>query len=450
MITTSHLAKKECTDGIQFILSRLEPDVWARSLDHHWAASCIERNSGSEHDQVLYIYIYIHPEYVAAQAIADGRDPIYTLQRWQTAIGHMLADFRHNQRKSLLVEASRAVRCLGGQVSGIQAVPTAVAQSSLRPSTIVLGQGVTHSHIALARVLIQDIESVKQIYSELACTAVHLLSPDQLPISATQLNEQLRADRADRDRLAMDACQQRGRAEALNVELLQLKMQLKEHERDVQMLLSQLHLVQQEYEQLALRLHERDRLAVDACQQRGRAEALNAELLQLKMQLKEHERDVKMLLSQLHLVQQEYEQLALRLHEKELGSKLEEKPASLEVGPMQTQQPPKTKKMFHWWSNKKKRALISEVELIKSSSLFDEAWYLKTYPDVLEAKMDAAIHYLKHGWAEGRNPGPQFDTKWYLSNYPDVSEKGMNPLVHYLKFGRNEGRYPAPYLSGYK
>ena len=157
-----------------------------------------------------------------------------------------------------------------------------------------------------------------------------------------------------------------------------------------------------------------------------------------------------MLLSQLHLVQQEYEQLALRLHEKELGSKLEEKPASLEVGPMQTQQPPKTKKMFHWWSNKKKRALISEVELIKSSSLFDEAWYLKTYPDVLEAKMDAAIHYLKHGWAEGRNPGPQFDTKWYLSNYPDVSEKGMNPLVHYLKFGRNEGRYPAPYLSGYK
>lgn len=49
--------------------------------------------------------------------------------------------------------------------------------------------------------------------------------------------------------------------------------------------------------------------------------------------------------------------------------------------------------------------------------LFDAAWYLRTYPDLVlpdgRPVMDAALHYLCHGAAEGRDPGPAFSTSGY-------------------------------------
>jgi len=50
-----------------------------------------------------------------------------------------------------------------------------------------------------------------------------------------------------------------------------------------------------------------------------------------------------------------------------------------------------------------------EIRLITSSGLFDRDWYLDQYPDVHKSGMDAALHYLHHGAAEGRNPGPWFE-----------------------------------------
>lgn len=54
--------------------------------------------------------------------------------------------------------------------------------------------------------------------------------------------------------------------------------------------------------------------------------------------------------------------------------------------------------------------------------------------------MDAALHYVRHGGNEGRNPGPRFDTTGYLTANPDVAAAGMNALLHYLLHGRAEGR----------
>ena len=81
-----------------------------------------------------------------------------------------------------------------------------------------------------------------------------------------------------------------------------------------------------------------------------------------------------------------------------------------------------------------------QYKLISKSKYFDSKWYLKTYPDVAKAKIDPVEHYIKHGWHEGRNPGPRFSTNEYLANNPDVAKAHMNPLFHWERFGKNEKR----------
>ncbi|MFC3124175.1 hypothetical protein ACFOD4_03810 [Pseudoroseomonas globiformis] len=74
-------------------------------------------------------------------------------------------------------------------------------------------------------------------------------------------------------------------------------------------------------------------------------------------------------------------------------------------------------------------------------------WYLRTYPDVAQAGIDPLDHYVTHGAAEGRDPGPLFNTRWYLETYPDVAGAGVNPLEHYMTYGAAEGRDPGPLFS---
>lgn len=54
--------------------------------------------------------------------------------------------------------------------------------------------------------------------------------------------------------------------------------------------------------------------------------------------------------------------------------------------------------------------------------------------------IDPAVHYLRHGAYEGRQPSTFFDSTYYLIAYPDIAANGLNPLVHYLRFGAKEGR----------
>lgn len=77
--------------------------------------------------------------------------------------------------------------------------------------------------------------------------------------------------------------------------------------------------------------------------------------------------------------------------------------------------------------------------------LFDSEFYLRTYPDVDESGMSPLVHYVLHGWREGRDPHPLFTNDWYLAQNPDVASSGtINPLDHYLLHGWREGRRPNP------
>ncbi len=84
------------------------------------------------------------------------------------------------------------------------------------------------------------------------------------------------------------------------------------------------------------------------------------------------------------------------------------------------------------------------ARIIRTSGLFDSAWYLETYPDVAARKVDPLQHYLRYGAREGRDPNRLFSSSWYLASNADVTESGLNPLVHFVLRGAKEGRNPGP------
>lgn len=99
----------------------------------------------------------------------------------------------------------------------------------------------------------------------------------------------------------------------------------------------------------------------------------------------------------------------------------------------------KVARFFHL-IKKEKYKEKRQIGIVRHSPFFDEQWYLEQYPDVRASGMTAAEHYVKFGWKEGRNPGPDFDTNDYLREYPDVKKSNMNPIYHYALFGKNENR----------
>ncbi|PWT96179.1 MAG: hypothetical protein C5B53_10260 [Candidatus Melainabacteria bacterium] len=82
------------------------------------------------------------------------------------------------------------------------------------------------------------------------------------------------------------------------------------------------------------------------------------------------------------------------------------------------------------------------IPIITSSCLFDSDWYLKEYPEVVQAGVNALEDYLRVGAALGRDPNPLFSTAWYRLHNPDVAAAGINPLEHYIRWGALEGRDP--------
>jgi O-antigen biosynthesis protein len=82
------------------------------------------------------------------------------------------------------------------------------------------------------------------------------------------------------------------------------------------------------------------------------------------------------------------------------------------------------------------------LDLLSRSEWFDQQWYFKRYPDIAETGMAAAFHFLHHGAAEGRLPGPRFDNAYYLSQLADEAID-IAPLLHFLTVGEAKGFLPC-------
>lgn len=88
--------------------------------------------------------------------------------------------------------------------------------------------------------------------------------------------------------------------------------------------------------------------------------------------------------------------------------------------------------------------------------LFDEVYYLATYPDVLQYSQATGVsgweHFQLAGQFEGRNPSPYFETHYYLNQNPDVASAYANglipsPFYHFLAAGQQEGRPASVFFN---
>jgi hypothetical protein len=225
--------------------------------------------------------------------------------------------------------------------------------------------------------------------------------------------------------------------------------------------------------------------------QQQKLEKIEAELYaerkartQLESNLKTTSEERDLLMAQLHQVQEQLEQYYLALQAEQQNNKhiliARDKQQAREVTKLEAElrktkaraanaeyaglllqkELDKLKKSMSWKaatpvrilgrlvrrSDPEREKLVQDIGLLLTSEYFDVDWYLRTYTDVAESQINPAEHYLLHGAAEGRLPGPLFDGNWYLQHYPDVGAADMNPLLHFILYGQQEGRNSSPIL----
>ncbi len=196
---------------------------------------------------------------------------------------------------------------------------------------------------------------------------------------------------------------------------------------------------------------ERDRLASEEARLSGRVEELESEDSRLRTGLAALRAEGERLRVEIGQRDEEYS----RLRDRSVvlpGLFIESTPAlwarsgvARARGKLRGTLPGKALEVAWWGATGKLDRRLAERRLrrrVEESRIFDPGWYLERYPDVKAAGLDPLQHYLEHGGAEGRDPGPLFDGGHYLSLYPDVAEASANPLLHFLDHGATEGRDP--------
>jgi hypothetical protein len=88
-----------------------------------------------------------------------------------------------------------------------------------------------------------------------------------------------------------------------------------------------------------------------------------------------------------------------------------------------------------------------DAHTIRASALFDDEFYLRSYPDVAADEVDPLLHYLMYGASEGRWPNPSFDPTFYASQAATLRRR-ENPLLHYIATGRQLGYATRPEPAG--
>ena len=180
-------------------------------------------------------------------------------------------------------------------------------------------------------------------------------------------------------------------------------------------------------------------------EQRAHISDLESELGKVKNNAVEQGKENELLLLQLHQVQEELENYFLKYQELQEAQKTQSSVSTQQKFVSSNNARPTDKPgLMRGYFERRKSAikLRQQVSLIRHSGLFDEQWYLKEYADVAQSSIDPIRHYLKFGAEEGRDPSLRFDTSFYLRTNPDITNLAMNPLVHYLSHGKSEGRKP--------
>ena len=379
--------------GWEQAISLLNSLGWA-----HGALSDIENLLHLDDGVGHVVVLHRRPEYLIAAAIAQGKTPAEACQDWQQQAEGVLKWLRHNRRRACLVETDALL----------------AENTNLEPLCERLGlklseHTLAHVHAQLPHVqplsLLCALQAVRQ--SEACQSLLAELEASTLPLNnrsfvTPSLDIDVLAEKLNADTAAAEQKKQntQNQLEQAQRDIEKLDQQLKTGQEESGLLLEQLHLVQEELEKRFV---------------------AEQELVQEPI-----------------LVENEQDNVLKRADQSVNDFQSEPIAAKANTGAIKT-----LRKLFRLQTPEQKM-VKRHAALIEQTGLFDEDWYLKSYPDVAENTIGVVEHYLKFGAAENRNPSPYFDTGWYLSHYPDVAQKGINPLLHYVKFGEKEGRAMNP------
>ena len=375
-------------------------------------ASLTPADTQSSHS-ITKIFLYTRPEYVLAMALNEGKSPYSALNDWHEAVGIMLSEYRKLRRESILIEVV----------------------SAMKHCKLDLNLDSSAINLALASLAVFQSFEIKSTLDELTASSIPLKGwnlPPLLDLHDTasqyhQVQEQI-------ERFHRTLEQNKNESDKHRAGFEDATESNKELAGENQNLQDQVKRLQDKSSRLS---EEQNQLKKHLAGIENQRDALNVECKVLR-------EENEMLLMQLHKVQEDLELNFLQQQGKSIKeSEYDTQEADSVSQTLSVQPQPSITKSRRSTFIRKVAALKrlrAEAALLNSSPLFDSEWYLRCYPDVASAKMDPARHYLRFGAAEGRNPGPDFNTVWYLQEYPDVAESGINPLVHYLKYGKNEGR----------
>jgi glycosyltransferase involved in cell wall biosynthesis len=91
---------------------------------------------------------------------------------------------------------------------------------------------------------------------------------------------------------------------------------------------------------------------------------------------------------------------------------------------------------------------------ILAADLFDGAWYVQQYPEVVSWNDAPILHWLHVGWQQGFNPHALFDVTYYQqqrcteTNTESAQMGALDPVTHYLCQGDRCGYAPHPLFDG--
>ena len=81
---------------------------------------------------------------------------------------------------------------------------------------------------------------------------------------------------------------------------------------------------------------------------------------------------------------------------------------------------------------------IRDYFIIRKSGYFDARYYLVKYPDIRRSDVAPLMHYVRHGWREGRYPSAEWESIATTSDHVLDKNSARNPLVEYIKQNRGE------------
>jgi lipopolysaccharide biosynthesis protein/CDP-glycerol glycerophosphotransferase (TagB/SpsB family) len=89
-----------------------------------------------------------------------------------------------------------------------------------------------------------------------------------------------------------------------------------------------------------------------------------------------------------------------------------------------------------------------QYDIVVKSRFFNKEYYLNENKDVRESGIDPVTHYINYGWKENRLTSPDFDVYWYQERYLQGYLEPINPILHYEIIGEKKNFNTRPLFNG--